>query len=251
MLSPENWHRRYQQQAGWTAALRSHLFSQIGLGEGGSVLEVGCGTGAVTADLARRYPVASFGVDWNLEFLRLAAHHDPLTRYTCADAHFLPFAGAIFDVIFAHMFFLWISDEDRIMAEILRTLRPGGWVLALAEPDYGGRIDYPPDLAALGRLQAEALSRQGAKPQRGRELASIFLRAGLTRVESGVLGGRWRTAEALDGLEDEWLVMRADLEGLVSTGELARFYEVDKSAREAGDRILFVPTWYAIGQKRE
>lgn len=249
MLSPEIWHRRYQQQAGWTAALRSHLFDLAGLDRGGRSLEVGCGTGAVTADLARRNPVSSFGVDWNHEFLRLAAEQDPLTRYACADAHFLPFSGAGFDAIFAHMFFLWIAEPENVVAEILRTLRPGGWVLALAEPDYGGRIDFPSELEELGRLQTEALSRQGAFPRRGRELPSLFLRAGLTRVESGVLGGQWRSAEALEGFEEEWQVLRADLEGTVPAAELARFYEADRRARQAGERILYVPTWYALGQK--
>lgn len=249
MLSPEIWHRRYQQQAGWTAALRSHLFNLVGLTEGGRTLEVGCGTGAVTADLAHRYPVSSFGVDWNHEFLRVAADQDPLTRYACADAHVLPFADTVFDVVLTHMFFLWIPEPDIVMTEILRALRPSGWVLALAEPDYGGRIDYPKELEELGRLQAKALSRQGTFPQRGRELASLFLRAGLTNVESGVLGGQWRSTEVLDGFEEEWQVLRADLESTVPAEDLIRFYAADRRARQAGERILYVPTWYAIGQK--
>ena len=249
MLSPEAWHHRYQQQAGWTAVLRSHLFDQIGLGKGGSTLEVGCGTGAVTADLARRYPVSSFGIDWNHDFLRLAADQDPLTRYACADAHVLPFADTVFDAVLAHMFFLWIAEPENVLAEILRTLRPGGWVLALAEPDYGGRNRFPLKTGEISRPPARAPPRQGAFPRRGREMASFFMKAGLTRVECGVMGGQWRSAEALDGLEEEWRVLRADLEGFVPAAELARFYAADKRARQAGERILYVPTWYAIGQK--
>jgi len=72
-----------------------------------------------------------------------------------------------------------------------RITRPGGAVLALAEPDYGGRIDYPIKLAQMGKWQIESLRLQGADPLMGRKLATIFNSAGFDSVETGVLGGQW------------------------------------------------------------
>jgi len=249
MLTSDAWRRRYLEQAGWTATLRHHLYQQVGLRSGLRSLEVGCGTGAVCADLTKHYAVASYGIDLLPEYLRIARKEDPRTRFSCADAYAIPYHPATFDVVYCHMFLLWVADPGKILQEINRVLRPGGWFLALAEPDYGGRIDYPTSLSELGRLQSEALASQGAFPMRGRELAGLLLAANLSQVETGLLGGQWKAANAMQGFSTEWQVLRADLSGQVDELHLDRLQQVDKKAREIGERILFVPTWYAIGKK--
>ena len=65
-------------------------------------------------------------------------------------------------------------------------------MLACAEPDYGGRIDYPDELSEIGRLQMMSLARQGANPQVGRKLKAILREAGIREVEVGILGGQWK-----------------------------------------------------------
>ena len=157
MLSDRQWDERYRQQAGWTSALREHIYRRIGLASGQRVLEVGCGTGAVTAHLVQNTPVRVFGLDHNAGFLSLAREEQPGAGFICADALNIPFSSGAFDVTLSHMFLLWMREPQRALAEMRRVTRAGGWVLALAEPDYGGRIDYPQELAALGRLQAGAL----------------------------------------------------------------------------------------------
>ena len=72
-----------------------------------------------------------------------------------------------------------------------RVVQPGGWVAALAEPDYGGRIDYPDALAALGWKQAAAVHAQGADIYAGRKLAGWLGQAGLKDIQVGLLGGQW------------------------------------------------------------
>ena len=104
----------------------------------------------------------------------------------------LPFAGGQFDSVYCHFTLLWVADPLRVLCEARRPLQTGGWVLALAEPDYGGRIDYPETLAETGRLQAESLRRQGADIQLGRRLRALFHQAGLRNIESGVVSGQWR-----------------------------------------------------------
>jgi len=81
----------------------------------------------------------------------------------------------------------------------MRVTQPGGAILVCAEPDYGGRLDYP-DLP-IGRWQAEALRREGADPLLGRKLRALF-RAG--RVDVGVIPGLWDLATLRAEFDREW-----------------------------------------------
>jgi hypothetical protein len=118
-------------------------------------------------------------------------------------------------------------------------------VIALAEPDYGGRIDYPEELVELGRRQEAALRNQGADPRMGRTLAEVFHRTGLQDIEAGVLGGQWKGKPSRQEWELEWDVLQSDL-GMGQNLDRLRFLDWD--ARERGERILFVPTFYALGR---
>jgi hypothetical protein len=129
-----------------------------------------------------------------------------------------------------------------------RVTRPGGWVLALAEPDYGGRVDYPEALAEAGRLQAEALRAQGAEPNMGRRLMALFRQTGLAQVSAGVLGGQWHSDDPGDW-RAEWAVLRADLGDRLTEAEYELLYRIEAEARQTGERVLFVPTFYAAGVK--
>ena len=92
---------------------------------------------------------------------------------------------------FCHFLLLWVQSPQDILKEMKRVVQPGGAVLALAEPDYTGRIDYPPELEPLGRWQAESLRKQGADPDAGRKLRHWFVSAGITPIESGIMAGGW------------------------------------------------------------
>jgi hypothetical protein len=129
-----------------------------------------------------------------------------------------------------------------------RVTRPGGAVLALAEPDYGGRIDYPRELAELGRWQAESLQRQGVDPEIGRKLAGVFVRAGLRQVESGVMGGEWAYPAAAGETSLEWSVLESDLAGQIAPQDLQKLRQSEAAATQNGERVLFVPTFYAWGR---
>jgi hypothetical protein len=118
--------------------------------------------------------------------------------------------------------------------------------MALGEPDYGGRIDYPEELAFVGQMQTNSLRRQGADPLIGRRLGAYFQQAGLANVIVGCLGGQWQlSASAYD--ETEWNILRHDLAGQISEEELDRLAVLDRQAAQKGERILYVPTFYAMG----
>ncbi len=237
------------QQAGWTGQLRRYLLNRLNLDRKSRVLEVGCGTGAITAALSEETPARIFGLDLNLSFLGLARQHDRETAFCGGNALALPFPDRCFSAVVCHFFLLWIADPACALTEMARVTRPGGAIIALAEPDYGGRVDFPPQLDELGNRQAEALRQQGAAPGRGRELAGLFHAVGLQAVETGVLGGQWQGPPNLADIEAEWATLEADLAGSVPAELLAEFKKIDLAAWQAGSRVLFVPTFYAVGKK--
>jgi len=240
-----DWHRRYLQQAAWTRDLRLYLFEHAGLKKALRVLEIGCGTGAVLADLDT--PASIFGLD--VDFLRLdgAKSHVPAAVLTCGNALGLPYSPGVFDLTFCHFLLLWVGDPLQALREMKRVTRPGGSVLALAEPDYNSRLDEPQTLAPLGCWQAESLQRQGADTGLGARLAALFNEAGIQLIETGPLtmGGEHPPSTAERDLE--WEVLESDLEGRVPARDILRLKRMDERAWEKGGRVLHVPTYFAWG----
>ena len=277
-----DWHSRFLQQAAWTRDLRIYLFERAGLTRARRVLEVGCGTGAILSDLApcpvrepgllrknRDYhatPAAIHGLDLEPARLAEARRHIPAAALVCGNALGLPYPSRVFDITFCHFLLLWVRDPLRALLEMKRVTRPGGAVLALAEPDYDSRVDKPDALAPLGRWQAESLRRQGADPGLGSRLATLFRQAGFRPIETGTLraspgssgvvpvpargtgrgGGERLPTPAERNLE--WAVLETDLAGWVPAQEVSRMKLLDEQAWERGERVLHVPTYFAWGK---
>ena len=240
-------HDRYQIQARWTEELRARLLAHLGSAPQRRVLEVGCGTGVVLSDVQQRYALSTFGLDIDLQVTRFARHHDPSLTLVVADGCRIPFPNRAFDATICHYLLLWVASPLAILLEMARVTRVGGRVMALAEPDYGGRIDYPPELAELGRRQQTALGARGADTQVGRKLRGLFHQAGLREVWAGSLGAAWPPSEPHDELRSEWATLEADLRGELSDDELAGLRPTEEASRGAGSRVLYVPTFYAVG----
>jgi SAM-dependent methyltransferase len=239
-----DWDARYRQQAAWTRPLRQYLYERLGLEQARGVLDLGCGTGALLPELVAASSGPVHGLDIDPAALIQARQSAPQALLALGDAHHLPYPDHHFDLTVCHFVLLWLSDPARALDELVRVTHPGGFVVALAEPDYGGRIDHPDELARLGELQAEALQRQGADPRLGRRLPGLFRRAGLREVESGILGAQW-SGPGQDDPGLEWDVLRQDLGPLPGLDDLE---QIDRQARADGQRVLYVPTFYAFGR---
>ena len=242
-----DWHKRYQQQETWTRDLRAYLFENAGVHNAHRILEVGCGTGAILSTIDTRGSL--YGLDIDSEALALCRTHTARAALVRGDGLTLPYSSQSFDIVFCHYFLLWVRDPLQAAREMKRVTRPYGHILALAEPDYGARVDKPDELKVLGEWQVQSLKRQGADPGFGVRLAETFFQVGIDIVEAGPI----RTVIKDSTVEDqalEWAVIESDLKGLVNEQEIEKMKLLNNQARARGERILHIPTYFAWGQVR-
>ena len=99
---------------------------------GERILDIGCGTGRLTAEIMT--PVDSahvVGIDQSAAMLAEARRHSPSLGFAQADATALPFLTT-FDAVFSTAAFHWVADHSRLFLEIHRVLAPGGRLVAQA-----------------------------------------------------------------------------------------------------------------------
>ncbi len=105
-----------------------------------SVLDIGCGDGKVTAEIAYLVPDGRVvGIDNSPAMIALAAeryprHRHPNLLFRRMDAAALTFSGQ-FDVVFSNAALHWIRDHRPVLAGILQALKPGGRIVL----QMGGR----------------------------------------------------------------------------------------------------------------
>lgn len=126
----------------WRTAENSAGFLVPRLSPGQELLDVGCGPGTITVDLAQRVaPGRTFGIDLSPEVIA-AARRIQREGGTAAivfeegDVYNLSFGDAIFDVVYAHQVLQHLSDPVAALVEMRRVLKDGG-MLAVRESDYG------------------------------------------------------------------------------------------------------------------
>lgn len=153
---------------------------------GMSILDVGCGPGSITLDLAAAVPggrvVGIENTEAPLEAARtLAAERgDTSTVFELADALHLPYADGSFDVVHAHQVLQHLPDPVRALREMARVCRPGG-VLAARDADYAAMAWYPVSKSMeLWRETYRAIARgNGGEPDAARHLRRWAREAGL------------------------------------------------------------------------
>jgi len=208
------------------------------------MLEVGCGTGAILAELPN--DISLYGLDIDFAALAQCRINAPSASLVQGNALHLPYSSEVFDIVYCHFLLLWVDDPLQALLEMKLVGKPGANIIAFAEPDYTARLDEPRELVPLGRWQTESLRRQGADPGLGGRLADLFFRAGIELNETGTLQNTDQDLSPEDW-EMEWAVLESDLAGLVPKDEFQLMKRRDQQARGRGERKLDVPTHFAWG----
>jgi len=237
---------QFVRQAAWTRAVRSQLYRRVNLLRARRVLDVGCGSGVVTEELAARTRGQVIAIDVDAAMIAAARTRGGRAVYQEGDACRLPFPDGHFDVVVCHFLLMWVDDPARAVCEMARVTRPGGAVLVCGEPDYGGRVDWP-DLP-IGQWQAAALQRRGADPFIGRKLRALLQQAGLD-VDVGIIPSLWDTAALRENFAAEWALLERDVVGLVDEAAFQRAKDTAWRAIEEGTRLVFMPVFFGLGRR--
>jgi ubiquinone/menaquinone biosynthesis C-methylase UbiE len=238
------WHDRFTEQARWTKSLRAYLLNKLSINQDSIILEVGSGTGAIISEMVHGQSSSIHGIDIDFTHSSFAIRNVPESRISNADVYDLPYAANTFNLIYCHYFLLWLKYPHKALAEIRRTLKPGGVFLAFAEPDYLSRADYPAELIKLGELQTSSLIKQGVNPMIGRQLPSLVAELGFENVLHGASGFERRAGELPDWWESEWNVLESDINNEINSEELKKYKDLDYKNWLNGHRVLMVPTFY-------
>ena len=153
----------YQAEAIWPQEVE--IVRGYGLSGKLRILDVGCGTGEITARLAELYPGATLvGVDLIESHLTSArartANFADRVRFEVADAFALPFPDGSFDLVVCRHMLQAVPRPEKAIAEIVRVTRPGGRLHLLVE-DYG-MIHMHPTRLDVDRFWLDAPTAYGA-----------------------------------------------------------------------------------------
>jgi ubiquinone/menaquinone biosynthesis C-methylase UbiE len=219
------------------------------------VLDLGCGPGSITLDLASRLASGWVtGLDRApaaVEAARQAAENQAATRvgFVVGDVYDLPWPDDAWDVVHAHQVLQHLGDPVRALRSMARVCRPGGLVAA-RDADYAAMAWYPehPGLSRWLVLYRDLARRNGGEPDAGRRLRSWALAARLPRASCTASVWCFADPDDVAWWSDTWadrvtqssFARLAVERGLADEGELA---ELGRSWREWG---AAPDAWFSI-----
>lgn len=241
----------------WRTAENSAAYLLPHLRSGMALLDVGCGPGNITCDLADRVaPGPVVGLDVSTEVVTAAAtdaeERGPANvSFRTGDLYALEFDDDAFDVVHAHQVLQHLTDPVAALQELRRVVRPDG-VVAVRDSDYAA-MTWGPDEPRLDRwleLYHQVTARNGAEADAGRRLLGWAQQAGFAAIE--VSSSNWTYADPETrawwsgvwadrvGLADSALHRQAIEYGLATPDELADLADGWRSWAEADDGVFVV-----------
>ena len=245
--------KKLELQALETAEERLPLYLKVGLKDAHLVLDIGCGSGFVTRDIARLTKGTVVAVDGSAHLLKVAKKIlDDCTNTTICngDAQQLPFADNTFDLVSCNLLLMWADNPQTVVNEMTRVCKLKGKILASLEPDYGGKIHWPENQKIDALFSGEAIRKKGGDPHIGRKLRTLFVTAGL-ETTIGIGNNRiWSCEEDKQYyLHSRDFYIKILKDAGLSEKEIDQWeYEFLRSLDE-GVQLNFFPQFYAIGIK--
>jgi SAM-dependent methyltransferase len=184
----------------YSVQLAPQMADLAGVAQGQRVLDVGCGPGALTAELVRRVGASSVSaVDPSEDFVAAATARHPGVNVKRAAAEALPFADAAFDAAMAQLVVQFMKDPVAGLGEMARVTRHGG-VVAACVWDHAGRSPLAPFWAAARDVEPDVEDESGLAGVREGHLAELVTSAGLRQVE----GAELSASLLFESFEDWW-----------------------------------------------
>jgi SAM-dependent methyltransferase len=172
-----------------------------GIDAGQRVLDVGCGPGALTAELVRRArPESVAAVDPSPPFVAATRERHPGVDVRQASAEDMPFDGKTFDAALAQLVVHFMTDPVAGVREMARVTRSGGVVAACVWDLAGGQAPISPLWTAARELDPDVDDESRRAGAREGHLEELFTEAGLMGIEAAPL---WVTVEH-ESFEEWW-----------------------------------------------
>jgi trans-aconitate methyltransferase len=199
----------YDQYMGrWSRRLAPLFLDFAGIADGEHVVDVGCGTGCLTFDIAARADIATIeAIDFEEQFVEALRQRntDPRISARQGDACALPFADNQFDRALSMLVLHFVPDALLAVREMRRVVRPGGVVAATVWDTFGGMPSQRMFWDTIAAIEPSALGRRSPSLVRPMtfpgEMTRAFANAGLRQVAEATLTIRMDFAE----FDDYWL----------------------------------------------
>lgn len=196
----------------FSVPLAERLVEWADLPTQGRALDVGCGTGALTAVFARRFGVSEVaGVDPSPSFVEAAAERFHLADIRHGTAEALPFDDDIFAATLAELVFHFMTDAAAGAREMVRVTKPGGVVAACVWDLENDRAPYSPFAVAARPEKGAEFGGPGRAGTRRGDLVRLFEDAGCRDVSETEL-----TVSVEYGDFDEWWDLQVHGTGTIS-----------------------------------
>lgn len=228
------------------------------------VVDVGCGDGELTVDLATSVGEI-VGVDTDAEVLDQAqARAEQVgarnATFVIGDTCALGLTDGAADAVLAHSVLEALEQPLDALREMRRVLRPGG-VVAVASVEYGGLILAGPHQELLQRfyaIRAQLWRLEGADPHLGRHLRGLVIESGFVEVEATTKAISYGTPDLVasfgrgraEDSADDWYVYAAIRENLSTRKELSAIREAWLTWAESPLSYAAFTWCRALGWKR-
>jgi len=228
------------------------------------VVDVGCGSGELSIDLAGRVG-SLLGIDMDpMDVARAQERAFRLgvvnARFEVGDAYALELPDDTADLVFAHSVLEALERPNDALREAHRILKPGG-VIAAASVEYGGLILAGPDVTLLRRfyeIREEVWRATGSDPQLGRQLRALLHAAQFAEVDSSSMYVSYGTDErvrsfglgrAAESTDEAYVSQVRDL-GLSTPDEMNALRRAWLNWSESPDAYAAFAWCQALGTKR-
>lgn len=233
--------------------LAAPFAAAAGVGAGDRVVDVGCGPGALTAELVRLAGAGAVSaIDPSAPFVAAVRERFPGLDVRSGSAEHLPFTDDAFDAALAQLVVHFMTDPVAGLREMARVTRPGGTVAACVWDHEGGAGPLSTFWQAVTDLDPHAETESRLAGTREGQLAELCDQAGLSDVEDSAL----RVEVSFASVDDWWEPYTL---GVGPAGSHVAALDADAAARlrarcaellPAPPFVVTAVAWCAVGRVR-